>query len=346
MAKKNIVEQEELDMTNDSNFSFDEEALKELITEPQIPVNYEEPVRPKVKKTLSTIPKQEVVSCLRNAEIIVRHLPQPGTINDPQHVLYGGMAESATMTVSVPRLRSGVFADVLTKNEKAFLEQCMGLEEGALNVYNRENNFWDNGTEGGISKVRLTKQDTILHLNDPVEYIYYKILLANKDKICPDLQTLADKPKATYKFVLISNEDVSSVAKVKMNTKKQCWMEYGKIESNDAILRMVIETITSKPLASNTKLDFLQTKAGELMDADPKLFLSVVKDPLINIKVLIKKCVEQGFISKVGDWYKLRSDGSPLCEGGEEPTFTNAARFLASPKRQEMKLALETKLKY
>ena len=57
MAKKNIVEQEELDMTNDSNFSFDEDALKEPITEPQIPVNYKEPVKPKVKKTLSTIPK-------------------------------------------------------------------------------------------------------------------------------------------------------------------------------------------------------------------------------------------------------------------------------------------------
>lgn len=345
MAKKTIVEQENLEMVNDSDFSFDEEALREPVAEPQIPVDYEEPVRPKVKKTLSTTNKQNVVSCLRNEEIIVRHLPQPGTINDPHHVLYGGMAESATMIVSVPRLRSGVFADVLTKNEKAFLEQCMGLEDGALNVYNRDNNFWDNRTEGGISKVRLTKQDTILHLNDPVEYIYYKILLANKDKICPDLQTLADKPKATYKFVLISNTDVSSVAKVKMDTKKQCWIEYGKIESNESLLRMVIETITSKPIAANTKLDFLQTKAGELMDADPKLFLSIVKDPLLNTKVLIKKCVEQGFISKVGDWYKLRSDGSPLCEGGEEPTFTNAARFLADPRRQEMKFALEAKLK-
>lgn len=345
MAKKVTTEPEELDMAGNSNFSFDEEALQEPVAEPQIPVNYEEPVIPRVKKTISSIPRQEVVSCLRNTEITVRHLPQPGTINDPHHVLYGGMAESATMIVSVPRLRSGVFADVLTKNEKAYLEQCMGLEEGALNVYNRDNNFWDNRTEGGISKVRLTKQDTILHLNDPVEYIYYKILLANKDKICPDLQTLADRPKATYKFVLISSDDVSSVAKVKMDTKKQCWMEYGKIESNEDILRMVIETITSKPIASNTKIDFLQTKAGELMDADPKLFLSIVKDPLIHTKVLIKKCVEQGFISKVGDWYKLRSDGSPLCEGGEEPTFTNAARFLANPRRQEMKFALEAKLK-
>ena len=57
MAKNNKVEQEELDITNDSNFSFDEEALKEPIVEPQTPINYEEPVKPKVKKTLSTTPR-------------------------------------------------------------------------------------------------------------------------------------------------------------------------------------------------------------------------------------------------------------------------------------------------
>lgn len=343
MAKKNTIE-EQVEFDNNNEFSFDEEAMKAPEV-PQIPVTYEEPARPRVKKTMFSGPREEVVSCLSDTEITVRHLPQPGTITDPKHVLYGGMAETAIMTVSVPRLRSGVFADVLTKAEKAFLEQCLGLEEGALNVYNRENNFWDNRTEGGISTVRLTKQDTILHLNNPVEYIYYKILLANKDKICPDLQTLQDKPKATYKFVLISNKDVSTVAKVKMDTKKQCWMEYGKIENNQSLLRMVIELITSKPIDAKTGIEFLQTKAGELMDADPKLFLSIIKDPYLNTKVLIKQCVEQGFISKTGDWYKLRSDNSPLCEGGEEPTFTNAARFLAHPKRQEMKLALEAKLK-
>lgn len=344
MAKKQNNINEQTEFTTDNSLSFDEEAIATAEV-PVTPVTYDEPERPKINKVSHSNSREDVISCLKDVEITVRHLPQPGTISDPKHVLYGGMAETATTTISVPRLRSGVFADVLTKAEKAFLEVCMGLEEGALNVYNRENNFWDNRTEGGISKVRLTKQDTILHLNDPVEYIYYKILLSNKDKICPDLQTLQDKPKATYKFVLISNEDVSSVAKIKLDTKKQCWMEYGKIDTKQELLRMIIETITSKPLASNTSLEFLQTKAGELMDADPKLFLSIVKDPLLNTKVLIKKCVEQGFISKQGDWYKLRSDNSPLCEGGEEPTFTNAAKFLASPKRQEMKLSLEAKLK-
>lgn len=338
MAKKITSEEQ-------TGFSLDmDEIAGASEVKVQQPVTYTEPVQHKVKKA-SAPTNTGAVSCLRDTVITVRHLPQPGTISDPKHVLYGGMAENATITFTVPRLRSGVFVDVLTKDEKAFLEEVMGLEEGAMNVYNKTNNFWDNSTEGGISKVRLTKQDTQLHLNNPIEYIYYKILLANKNQIAPDLQTLADRPKATYKFVLISNNDVNTVAKSKMSTKMQCYVEYGKIENNPEILRAVIEIITAKPIAGNTKLEFLQTKAGELIEADAKIFLNVVKDPLLPTRVLIKKAVEQGFISKKGDWYYLRSDNTPLCEGGEEPTMTSAARYLANPKRQQMKLSLEAQVK-
>jgi hypothetical protein len=220
----------------------------------------------------------------------------------------------------------------------------MGLEVGALNVYNKTNNFWDNTTEGGISRVRLSKQNNHLNLNNPIDYIKYKILLANKDLVAPNLQTLQDRPKATYRFVLVADNEVNAVSKAKMSNKAQCYVEYGKYESNEEVLRMVIETLTSKPLANNTKLDFLQTKIGELIDADSKLFLRVIQDPLLKTRILIKKCIEQGFISKRGDFLYLRSDNTPLCEGGEEPTMTVAAKYLNNPKRQDMKLSLEAKL--
>lgn len=300
--------------------------------------------RGKIKKTVIQNNPDDLISPLRDTVITVRHLPQAGMISDPKHVLYGGMAETATFTVCVPRLRSGVFVDVLTKSEKRYLEAAMGLEEGAMNVYNKVNNFWDNNTEGGISRVRLTKMGTKLYLNDPTDYIRYKILLANKDLICPDLQTLQDKPKATYRFVLVSNNEVNQTAKSKMTTKMRAYAEYGKHENDTDILRAVIELITGKPLASNTKLDFLQTKAGELIDADSKLFLSIITDPLLPTKILIKKCVEEGFISKRGDYLYLREDNTPLCEGGEEPTLTMAAKYLANPKRQSIKLSLEAKV--
>ena len=339
MAKK-IKEQE--------TFQIDTEEITKSIKEDinTTPVqDYVEPTRSEVKKkTKEKEEEKELVNCLRPITITVQYLPQPGTINNPKHLLYGGMAEASTFSVTVPRLRSGVFVDVLTKQEKDFLEHILGLEEGALNVYNKTNNFWDNSTEGGVSRVRIPKQGMELHLNDPIEYIQYKILLANKNLIAPDLYTLRDRAKATYRFVLVSNDDVNQDAKQKMSTKMRCYVEYGKIDTKPDILRAIIEIITGKPLATNTKIDYLQTKIGELIDADAKLFLKVATDPLLPTRILIKKAVEQGFISRRGDYYYLRSDNTPLCEGGEEPTMSMAAKYLANPKRQSIKLSLEASI--
>lgn len=333
MAKKKMEE-----------FTIDDEALNEQKTAPVV----QEPVQQqKVSKASKPAPKvigEELINPLRKEIITVKFIPQQGMISDPKHVLYGGLSERSFIHVTVPRLRSGVFVNVLTDSEKDYLEAALGLESGALNVYNKVDNFWSSATEGGISGVRLGRMDTRLDLSDPMDYIRYKILLANKDLVAPDLQTLQDKPKATYKFVLVSDTSVNNIAKSKMSIKMQCYVEYGKIETNVDVLRAVIEILTSKPVAKTTKLDFLQTKAGELIEADPKMFLNVVRDPLLSTKILIKQCIDNGLISQRGNYLYLRSDNSPLCESGEEPVLTVAAKFLNNPKRQEMKLSLEAKL--
>lgn len=339
-------------MEENIDFVLDGEAIQEAAKETSVPhfqtiegiQEEKEPVATSVK-VVERHNEDKLINCLTNKKVIVQYIPQKGTVTDPKHVMYGGLAEGATITLTVPRLRNGVYKNVLTDAEKDYLEYAMGLDPGALNVYNKINNFWDNTTEGGISRVRLTKQDTILDLSSPVDYIKYKILLANTDFVAPNQQVLQDRRKSTYKFVLITENETNDVAKKKMDAKIQSYIEYGKVSEDSDVLRTIIETITSKPLAKNTKLDFLQTKIGELIEANAKLFLSVITDPYLKTRVLVKNCVEQGFISKRGDFYYLRSDNTPLCEGGEDPVLSNAAKYLSNPKRQEMKLSLEALLK-
>ena len=167
-----------------------------------------EPVeKPKYRKKTARKESDDetpIINCLRNGRVIVRHIPKEGgMITNPKHILFGGMAENAIRTFVVPRLSSGMFVNVLTDSEKAYLEEVMGLEYNALSVYKKENNFWDDSNDSGISKVRLTKLDNYLNLADPEDYIRYKILLANKDYIAPSLEVLQDSPKATYQFVII-----------------------------------------------------------------------------------------------------------------------------------------------
>ena len=305
-----------------------------------------------VKKPKKTQKRVEVsddalVSCLRNEKIIVRHVPKLTGMwgNNPKHVLSGGMAEGAVRTFVVPRLSSGMFVNVLTDKEKAFLEEIMGLEYNALSIYKKVDNLWDDSNENGINKVRLTKQDNYFNLSDPEDYIRYKILLANKDYIAPSLQALQDTPKATYQFVIISEGEETKVAKSNMSTTMMCYKEFGKIENDVDTLRVIVETIDGRPTSQTAKLEFLQTKVNSLIQTDSKIFLKVITDPMLSTKVLIKRAIEAGLISNRGNYLYLRKDNTPLCEANEEPTLNVAAKYLNSPKHQETLFYLQAKLK-
>ena len=297
----------------------------------EVPKEEEKPTRrePKASQEVRNIEEdgdEQLISCLRNERVIVRFIPKLGGIwgTNPKHLLAGGMAEGSVRVFVVPRLSSGMYVNVLTDKEKAFLEDVMGLEYNA---------------------VRLTKQDNYLNLSNPEDYIRYKILLANKDFVAPSLQALQDRPKASYQFVIISENDETKTAQDNMSTTMKCYKEFGKIESDVDTLRVIIETIDGRPTSQNAKLEFLQTKANELIQSNNKLFLKVITDPMLPTKVFIKKSIEAGLISNRGGFLYLRSDNTPLCEANEEPTLNTAAKYLNSPKHQEIKFSLEAKLK-
>lgn len=316
------------------------------IDDSPISVHEVEPMRGTTVPTRSEVEKKPrpgrvIESCLKQERIIIRHVPKEGgLVTNPKHILYGGMAESAVRYFTVPILESsGAYKNVLTDDEKAFLEEVMGLEYNALSIYKKENNYWDN------YQVRLTKQDNYLDLSVPDDYIKYKVLKANSNFIADSLETLQDKPKATYQFVMIKEGEQESQESERISATMKCYMEYGKIKEEKDTLKCIIELIDGRPLAPNSKLEFLQGKINNLIQADSKLFLKIITDPLLNTKVLISKAIEAGVISKRGDQLYLRSDNSPLCGHNEDPTLNVAAKYLNLPKNQELKLSIEAKVK-
>lgn len=288
--------------------------------------------------------EQTVPSCLRKERIVVRHInKQKGNITDPKHVLYGGMAETATRTFVVPRLSSGRFVNVLTDDEKKFLEDYMGLENNALSIYNKENNYWDDSRPNTNARVTLRKQDNFFDLSNPDEYIKYKILLANKDFIAPSLKELADHPKATYQFVVIEEGEEAKAVKTEMSYTMLCFKEYGKIEDDTETLKLIIEIMDGRPVSSTSKLEFIQSKIYNLIQANPKTFYSIITDKMLPTKVLIRSAVAAHIITKRGDY--LYFNNNPLCDDGREPTLNVAAAYLNNPKNQNLKFTIESKLK-
>ena len=277
-------------------------------------------------------------NCLKNERILVRFVPkEDSNITNPKHILYGGMAEGAVKYYTVPILAStGTYKNILTDDEKAFLESYMGLEYNALSVYNKTNNFWANFT------VRLTKHDNYLDLSDPNDYIKYKVLLANTDFIADSLRTLNDHPKATYQFVMIKEGESEKREEEKMSVTMKCYKEYGKIEDDNDTLRCIIELIDNRPIAKNTKSEFLKSRINSLIQADPKLFYNIITDEYLNNKVLIKTATEEGVIKRRNNLYYF--EDTPLCPDGAESTLSVAAEYIGLGKNQDLKLRIEALL--
>lgn len=325
---------------------LDEETINKPVEKTPIPKDSELFPEEETKVTRLSEERSSLVNCLTNEIVIVRFIAKArGNITDPKHVLFGNMAPRSKVKFPVPMLRSGQYADVLTKEEKKFLEWKLGLEPNALSVYNRKNNFWDDSNQQGVGRVELIKGDNYFDKSKPLDYIKLAILRSYSDIIAPSMQALQDKPKATYRFVMVSEKDSAKDANIRVTSKAQAYKEFGKIEDDKEKMRVVIELMDGRPTAANSKVEYLQGKIGELIETNTKLFLSVVRDPLLDNKVLIKKAIEAGIIANRGNYLYYKADNTPLCSNGEEPTLNIAAKFLSLPKNQELKFTIEAKVK-
>lgn len=299
----------------------------------------------KSKKEKEVVETNETISCLRNEKVKVEFIAKPSSlVTNPKHVLYGNMADSVTLTLVVPKLSSGVYVNVLTDAEKSFLEDYMGLEYNALSIYKKENNFWDCSNEQGINKVVLNKFNNYLDLSNPHDYIKYKILLANSNIVAPSYETLKKSPKATYKFVIVSDGEKNKVSKSALDVKLACYKEYGKIEDDVKLLRVLVETLDGRPFGDSTDIEFLQTECDKLIVNNPSKFLEAIKDPYLKTKALIKDAVSEGLIYTQSGMYYLTETKSPLCEPNEDSTLATTAKYLNSAKHQGILFALQAKL--
>lgn len=323
----------------EENFILTDDVMVEADVSEQKPKNK----KSSAAKKETTTEDNEPINCLRNERVIVRFIKkQHPLIKDPQHVASGGLIEGGKRTFSLPTLSSGNYKNCLTNNEKRYLERALGLGDNALSIYNKHDNFWDSGE--GNAEITLSKEDYYLDLSSPHDYIIYKMLLANSDYICPSLRELQNNPKATYQYVMVNENDEARIADDEMSITSKCYMKFGKYADDADTLRTIVEMIQNKPIDDNTKIEFLRQQINNEIKMNPKLFLGIIDDDYLDAKVIVRRAAKNGIISKRGVYYYLTEDNSPLCEGNQDPTLDNAARYIASPKRNDLYIKIQAKL--
>jgi len=258
-------------------------------------------------------------------------------IKDIKHVAYGGLLNGAEVGIPAPTMDNGKMKNLLTNVEKEGLEHILkGVD---LSIYGT---FWKEGGAAydmGILPIYLGKDELKLDISDPYDFIKYKVL-----KACPIVANNLDevKHRATNRWVLTSASEQMAKELGKVGNKVTAYKLYVKYEDNKEVLRYTLRNLGRNTNRSN-KLDFLQSELHKELEKNPSLLCSIMGDEYLKQKVLLETCLEFGAVNKVDKkFYTL--DDEPISDG-DTPYLDVAAKYLASNLGQEMRLALEAKLK-
>ena len=295
-------------------------------------------VKTVVKEVIREVEKKDVLPStvfLRDEIVTVKYIKRESDyIKDPKHVGYGGLFNGSSIGIPAPTLDNAKMKNILTKEEKLGLEYILGKD---LSIYGP---FWrEEFTKGGMFPIFLNKEDTRLDLSNPREYIMYKVLTSSPI-VANSLNEVRNK--ATYRFVLTSEGEQLSRDKAAVGNKVLAFEKYVEYKNNAAVLRYILRNL-GKYTSRGQNLEFLQVETAREIEKDPNLFVAITNDSLIATKVIIEEGVEFGVVIKKDSKY-YTTDNQPISEG-DSPTLDVAARYLGNPLGQEMRLALEAKIK-
>lgn len=260
-----------------------------------------------------------------------------GLVTDPTHENYFLFGDS-NIKFSLPASSNNSAGDRLvlvnpfsSKEEREYLENETGL---SLSHTLRDNNFWV------TRQVTLGKTTRVLDMSNPYDHIDYLILSANKDVIA--IGGLNKFKKASYKFV-IEDEDFEIDSKVhSFSVKKDAMIEYGKVEHDKKKLLSILK-LYGRRISEDSKLSFIQSQVGELLEKDPKTFLELIKDVDFEIKLVLEECVEYNVITRERKQYFLLG-GEPLCDEGETSFIETAIAYLSKVRNSELLESLKSRL--
>ena len=267
----------------------------------------------------------------------VRYLKKStGLIKDPAHIAYGGLMDGSIVSLPANVHRNGKYKNVLTNDEKKYLEGALNLDENGLSIYKKGvENYW-----AGV-KVKLTNGILILNLQDPEEYIQLKVLESYSDLVAPNLES--STTKKTYKYVIVRSGDEAKIALVKLDKTKTAYKLLGKIEdSRDAMIDYLL--VTDIKVSPDTDVDTLRSKVGEDVVNHTQRFVDTLTDPSFNTRVLLKRSLIAGNIVRKGNHY-YNAGGDALAEPNQQATLENVINFLEANMNQEYRVLLQTKLK-
>jgi hypothetical protein len=264
------------------------------------------------------------------------NLSNPGWVKNPKSPAFFKM-EGTFDRLVCPQLRSGQLTNVLTNDEKLYLEQAMHMDTNELSIHKKKDNFWHN------QYISLGRDTVTLDLSTPLDYIKYKIAIANKYLVAEsESQARARKTK----YYIEDLDDVQRINKEKTNLAKTAWSSYGKMENNASKLRTFLIIFNesfghaTKKIAKDAQLGFLQKEVSDIIEKRIKDYVEIINNPDYDIREIISEGVQSEVLEKQGLKYFIAGSKEKI---GDDLIATIS--FLKNPSNQETRLLIEERIK-
>lgn len=219
---------------------------------------------------------------------------------------------------------TGKLKNPLTPEEQEFFETKAGLDfkPGDLNPYKKDS-FWEN------FKITVRKADSIvddktilmtLDLSNPLQYLQYKIMLANSQ---PDGGLVAPsweqrEYSGTYRVALV-HEGQQNMDKAKKADKMKLAYKYlSKIDSsNEAMFDFLtvyyLENAKSKRPSQDSSKDYYYSEIQDLIDNDLDGVVGIIEDANnYDYKLLVHRGLKINALKMVGGTRIETVDGIPV----------------------------------
>jgi hypothetical protein len=267
-----------------------------------------------------------------------------GMITDKNHEAYFLFGQSNIKFTAPIDRKSGAIVCPLTEEERTFFEDKfksgMSFERGDLSPYkkHRKDKTWWETKEATVT---LDKNERILDLSNPRDYLDYKILLSNKDYVAPDEHEMSRK--ATYMYAIV---EVDYETKKNVSTARKTRDAFRELDKIVASYKKMCDflLIFGRRVRGTEPANKLEDELVKIVDESPDKFMAIATDPDFSIKALIFRALQEGHIRKSGHRLYTAS-GDPMVLPGDDHNLMGAVRFLNAKQNQDILLGIEILLK-
>lgn len=269
-----------------------------------------------------------IESILKNKKIIVKPIFRNNGNFPKGHDGEFMFTDTVWSTDLRPEPGTNRYKAILTEEERLVFEKTLNLEPGSMSFY-KKTGFWPK------FRVKLTKEGKTLNLSEPLDYLEYLVLLADR-RVAPNWNAKYDSGE--YKFALVDEEETIKDNVNKSDINKKAYKYLGKIEDSVEDMTMVIRLASNK-IVKSKDVGFLQSEVQKIIDTNIKGFVEVMEDKSFGTKAFINKALDAKALDRT-------VKGGYALKGGDEigRTLSETVEFLESNKNQDIFLKLKAQI--